>query len=254
MNYGGIMEKIPEQVTKQKLILSTNRALLCEIKPEMRKISVEYLEEQRLILTRFYYNTPPSQEDLDDDFMGAITTEMGSDFPFGTDFKEELIILPYPCMLPDKGVCVYRRYEPSQEYDRLKASYRINKDNLNFKRFIEDTPGPEITKGDLVLAFNQASLCLIHTNMRRIAIEYVREARKINLIVYFYSTPTDQQVDDVKLMLAIMSDQLSKEVILMEEIIMLPYPHRFPDRGICVYRQFELDPELHPNARSYNED
>jgi len=252
---GVIMKINSENITVEGLILSTNRALLCEIKPEMRKISVEYLEEQRLILTRFYYNTPPSQEDLDDDFMGAITTEMGGDFPFGTDFKEELIVLPYPSKLPDEGICVYMRYEPSPEYDKLKAERsRISKENPNTSSFEQGTLGPEITKTDRVLAYNKACQYLIHPNMREIDVEYIQEEKKINFIVFFDSTPKDNQLDDVKSMSVEMRVQLTKEVNVVEQIIVLPYPNKIPSQWVCVYRRFELDPELHPNARSYDKD
>ena len=115
--YGEVMKGIPspENITRTDLIMSANRALLCEIRPNMRKIDVEYLKNHRKIKLYFYYDTPPSQEELDYDVFGNILTEMSCDFPDEIAWEEKIIVLPYPKKLPDNGVCVYRRYEPSPE-------------------------------------------------------------------------------------------------------------------------------------------
>lgn len=108
----------PENVTQSDLILSANRALLCEIRPNMRKISVEYFRDQRKIVLYFYYNSAPSQDELDYDVVGVISTEMSCDFPQEINWEEKIIVLPYPNRLPDKGICVYRRYEPSPDDEK----------------------------------------------------------------------------------------------------------------------------------------
>lgn len=107
----------PEAITNIDLILSANRALLCEIRPNMRKVSVEYLKDQKKIILHFYYDKSPTQEELDYDVFGVISAEMSCDFPLEISWEENIIVLPYPNKLPEVGVCVYRRYEPSPDLD-----------------------------------------------------------------------------------------------------------------------------------------
>lgn len=109
------MKGIPnlDEISWADLILSANRALQCEIRPNMRRISVEYLKEEKKIIMYFFYDTPPTQEDLDYDVEGTVTAEMSADFPSEIEWEEQSIVLPYPKRLPGLGICVFRRYEPS---------------------------------------------------------------------------------------------------------------------------------------------
>ena len=109
------MEGIPrlEKISRVELILSANRALLCEVRPNMRKVSVEYIKNEKKIVLYFYYDSQVSQEELDYDVFGVISAEMSCDFPQEIEWEEKLIVLPYPNKLPEEGICVYRRYEPS---------------------------------------------------------------------------------------------------------------------------------------------
>lgn len=107
----------PEAITKTDLILSANRALLCEIRPNMRKVSVEYDRNQSKITLYFYYDLPPTQEELDYDVFGVISAEMSCDFPREINWEEKIIVIHYPGRLPDTGICVYRRYEPSTDLE-----------------------------------------------------------------------------------------------------------------------------------------
>lgn len=115
------MEGIPnlDEISRVDLILSANRALQCEIRPNMRRISVEYNREQKKIIMYFFYDTLPTQEDLDYDVEGTITAEMSADFPNEVEWEEQSFLLPYPKRLPELGICVYRRYElpPAQDLE-----------------------------------------------------------------------------------------------------------------------------------------
>ncbi len=113
------MKGIPklDEISHVDLILSANRVLQCEIRPNMRRISVDYFMEQKKIVMYFFYDTPPTQEDLDYDVEGTITAEMSADFPFEVELEEQSFILPYPKQLPGLGICVFRRYEPPSIVD-----------------------------------------------------------------------------------------------------------------------------------------
>lgn len=108
------MEGMPDldNISRADLILSANRALLGEIRPNMRKICVEYLKNERKIILYFFYNSPPTQDELDYDVQGIISVEMSCDFPDELIWEERSIILPYPEKLLSKGICVFLRYEP----------------------------------------------------------------------------------------------------------------------------------------------
>ena len=97
------------------LILYTNRALQCEVRPHMRKISVAYNNQERRFILYVYYDRPLTQKELDYDIAGTIIAELSSDFPdsLSVFWEDRIIVLPYPQRLPNEGFCVYRRYEPS---------------------------------------------------------------------------------------------------------------------------------------------
>ncbi len=105
------------EIDRSYLIICANSALLCEIRPNMRQISVEYLKDEKKIRLYFFYDTPPTQDDLDYDVEGTIIAEMGADFPLTMEWEERSVVLPYPQRLPDVGICVYLRYELSLPED-----------------------------------------------------------------------------------------------------------------------------------------
>lgn len=102
----------------------------------------------------------------------------------------------------------------------------------------------EISRAHLILAANGALLCSVHPNMREIAVEYDKENKKIIIFVYFDNNPTDSQVDDVGSISTEMSCQFPEEIIWEENIVVLPYPSRIPNKGICVYRRYEPSPDI----------
>ncbi|MBA3603068.1 MAG: hypothetical protein H0W50_05385 [Parachlamydiaceae bacterium] len=116
------MNTLPDfdEINNNHLILSLNNALLCEIRPNMRRISFEYLKDQKKILLYFFYDTPPTQDDLDYDVEGTIIAEMGAFFPDEMQIEEKSVVLPYPQRLPNSGTGVYRRYEPPLPEDMVK--------------------------------------------------------------------------------------------------------------------------------------
>jgi hypothetical protein len=112
------MNEIPscEDITNADLILSANRALFCEIRQYMRKINIVYNKNKKLITLIFYYESPPSKDELDYDVFGTISAEMSTDFSKDINWEEKVIVIPYPNKLPDQGICVFRRYEPDPDF------------------------------------------------------------------------------------------------------------------------------------------
>jgi hypothetical protein len=101
------------------LVFYTNRALQCEIRPNMRMISVEYIDIEKRFVLCLFYDKPLTEEESNYDVAGTIIAEISSNFPdsIGIKWEDEIILLPYPAKLPNKGLCIYRRHESSADVD-----------------------------------------------------------------------------------------------------------------------------------------
>lgn len=109
------MMNMPNPKIDSDLILYGNRVCLGEIRPNMRQISIQYIEAINTIQLRIYYDKPLTQEEIDYDVSGTILTEIISDFPQELEYRDEVVMLPYPNRILDNGICIYRRYEPSPD-------------------------------------------------------------------------------------------------------------------------------------------
>ena len=99
------------QITDASLILSANRALWYEVRPNMRRVSIDYDRDKNSITLLIYYDQPLSEEECDYDVSGIILAEISADFPQEVQWKDEVIILPHPEKIPDRGLCIFQRYE-----------------------------------------------------------------------------------------------------------------------------------------------
>jgi hypothetical protein len=108
------MEASPNLNDISDLVFFTNRALQCEIRPNMRKVSVKYIESEKRFILYLYYDKPLSEDELNYDVAGTIIAEISSNFSNSIDinWEDKIVVIPYPEKLPDEGVCIYRRYEP----------------------------------------------------------------------------------------------------------------------------------------------
>jgi hypothetical protein len=50
------------EITNASLVLSANRVLWFEVRPNMRRVSVEYNEQENTVTLYLYYNKPLTQE------------------------------------------------------------------------------------------------------------------------------------------------------------------------------------------------
>lgn len=102
------------EIKSADLIFTAHRALLGEIRPNMRCIYIDYDKEKDKISVDFYYDTPPTEEDEEYDVEGTIMAEMISDYP-DTTWEDRSHVLPYPSRINHSGICVYSRYEKCQK-------------------------------------------------------------------------------------------------------------------------------------------
>jgi hypothetical protein len=100
-----------DEITNADLILSANRALLSEVRPYFRKVFVDYSKKESCITVYFYFDGPLSNEELDEDVSGIVLAQMIADFPQKLLWNDKVVILPFPMKIPNKGLCVYSRYE-----------------------------------------------------------------------------------------------------------------------------------------------
>jgi hypothetical protein len=116
-NYGDFMSEVPNLNDISDLVFYTNRALQCEIRPNMRKVSVAYNKQEKKFTLFLYYDKPLSEEEINYDVAGTIIAEISSNFPNSINilWEDEILVIPYPKKLPEEGVCVFRRYEPSPD-------------------------------------------------------------------------------------------------------------------------------------------
>lgn len=84
-------------------------ALLGHITSNLRAVSVESRENE--LKTLFYYDNPPSEDERE--LANLVDTEFISDFPASTKTNFEIIHLPHTQRIPNQGLLVYLRYEPS---------------------------------------------------------------------------------------------------------------------------------------------
>jgi hypothetical protein len=102
-------EPTPECITD--LIAYANRALIGEIRPSMRKISIQYKKDDNSITMYFYLDKPLNQEELGSDIIGCIVTLLCADFPQVQIWNEKVIVIPFPRVICEEGTCIYGRYE-----------------------------------------------------------------------------------------------------------------------------------------------
>lgn len=103
-------EHIPKDMNE--LICYANRAMLGEIRPKIRKISIDFIKETMTITLYFYFDSELTEDELNYDFVGVITTELIADFPSNElTWDEKTFVIPYPQLIKEKGTCIYSRYE-----------------------------------------------------------------------------------------------------------------------------------------------
>lgn len=82
----------------------------------MRRIYIEYQEKENKILLHFFYDSPPSEEDVDYDVEGTILTDLSCGFRDDVKFDIKSYVLPHPAKIEcPNAVCVFSRYEKYPE-------------------------------------------------------------------------------------------------------------------------------------------
>lgn len=220
------------------LIISTNGGLLCEIRPNMRQVSVEYIKKERRCILYLFYDKPLTQEEEDYDVPGTIIADFSCDFPdsHGVIWDEEIIVVPYPAKIPQKGICIFRRYEPG-----------LN-DNLDEKFRVQMKSRPDLQDADdLVMSVNRALQGEVRPNMRYVSAKYIKEEKRLVLHLV-YDQPLTKEEEDYDVAGTILSKIKNdfpdaQEAVWESQIVVVPVVVRIPHKGIGIYRRYEKVPE-----------
>jgi hypothetical protein len=201
----------PRKLTELDLVMIATSAMRCSILPNMRCLYIEHIREKNLINLFAYFDTPLVDSQKEE--IGCMVTEM-SVLCGNIEIQEETILLPYPEKAPDRGICVYQRYEPN--------------------------PNPEkVEQSTIFIAANRAMLGRIHQNLREIDVVYDEPANKMTVLSYFDTNPSTNQIIDITDIISEMKRHFSEDIFWEEKTIFLPFPNPIPRKSICVYYRHE---------------
>jgi hypothetical protein len=91
-----------------EVLLSLQRALLGEVTPRLRAVTVKYAESS--VHFEAYFDGEVSDEDRES--MSLVETEVMADFPSDHLITHEVIRLDAPALIPKDRTWVYYRKEP----------------------------------------------------------------------------------------------------------------------------------------------
>ena len=247
--------KDARDMSTPSLILVVNRALLGEVRPKIRKVAIEYEQEKQSVSLYIYYDEPLNQEEKDYDIVGTIMTEIISSFPQAVElfWNEYEIVKPYPEKIPDKGICIYKRYEPSQAtptnatVSLSSGDVLVNQEDSTISEIKEvisrDLLDQDLSDPYLMLIVNRALLGEVRPKIREISLDYQQERKEACLYIY-YDEPLDQEEKDYDIVGRIIKKIISvcpkaNRLTWSKRDIIKPYPERIPNKKICIYQRYE---------------
>ena len=95
--------------TRVRLLLSAQKALLGAVHPQLRQVSVDADEQQKIVTIRFEYDGSPNEEVWE--ACSVVATEVIADFQSPWDIDEQHLAAPAPSKLNGLPLVVYKRGE-----------------------------------------------------------------------------------------------------------------------------------------------
>ena len=226
------MELGPNPEKIDDLVFYSNRGLWCEVRPNMRQVSVEYIPKEKKLVLYLFYDKPLTQEEEDYDVAWTILDEAFSDF---TDpeliWEEEIIVVPYPQNLPQKGIPIFRRYETISSEE-------------SWRNLVEPLPNLESVKAH-IFYLNKALLGEVRPGMRKVSFEYIKQEKRF-ILYLFYNNPLTPEEEDYdvsgSILAKIRSNFPDPEVTWESRVIIVTYPEWLPQQGKCIFRRYEPAP------------
>ncbi len=150
-------------------LLNTQRALWAVITTQLRAVSIDLDNDNKIFFIYYYYDGEVSEKIID--LWQCATTEASPDVECIYQVEEKIERLDFPSEIPDKGVIIYYRKEP-KILTNIKKTFELIKCN-----YAEDCFSARIR-----CVMQKAILGYITSNIRKIALEWWHEL----IFVHFY--------------------------------------------------------------------
>ena len=210
------------------VLLSTQIALLGEVKPELRSVVINLDIEKDVFFIRLYHHGEISEKTLDD-WLCVITEA----FECALNLDANIIRLDYPIPIPSEGVLAYLRKETNipKRVQKIKNTFK-----LPYK-------GEKYFLGNVKRAMQNALIGQITPNIREIAIEYLDN----HMFVIFYYEGEIQEKDqlNMKEIMDFFCCSFSLYHIYLR-YFRIDKSANFPPHQITVYRRYEEDQNNSP--------
>lgn len=105
-----MLDSMNDLCHRSTLLSSLQRALLGEVHPQLRQVSIDADPETRVVRLRFEYDGEPCETVLESG--SCIATEVIADFPTPWRLDEQHVAVAYPNGLSALAHVAYRRWEP----------------------------------------------------------------------------------------------------------------------------------------------
>jgi hypothetical protein len=203
------------------LIYSIQRALLQNVTPNLRAVYA-FIENDTYVII-FYYDHTLSE---DEEELASLTeTGLIADFPY-SQTRSTIEVIPYPEKIPQKGFCVYQRYEEDCSF----ASYDSN-DEIKEQ---EKTLFSQYPMSILFHGAQKALLGNITPNLRYVSVNKENEPKEM---IFCYDQSLSEKEKEL------FKNASTKFISEIPEancrIEIVPYPKYVPKKGYGVYARYE---------------
>lgn len=214
LDYGIIREKDYEKIKQylgydekkdissdiEGIRCSVQRALLGYVTPNLRAVYV-ILENNGKYHLIFYYDKGVTEDE--EELACYADTEFIADFPFQTDYSLEII--EYPEKIPEEGICIYARWEPS----------------------------PPPTNAIIIISVQRALQGRVTPNLRAVNVDLTKY-----ILTFYYDK--DLFTDEEKLANLVGNAYIADfPHHATYTIKVLAYPQRIPNDDLCLYLRWE---------------
>jgi hypothetical protein len=161
------------------LLLSAQTALLSEVVPQIRAVSIDFDETKNEIILHFYYDCEVDDKLFDLASCVSAEIETNPEYPFFCSLNEDIALsLPLPQEIPNQGNLIYLRKEPSFP----KFTKKMNSERLK-------TETPIVA---LLLVTQEALLGKVTPALQRVSVDINDEEK--GLYFYFeYDSPISDE-------------------------------------------------------------
>jgi len=198
------------------LLLSAQRALLGEIMPELRAVSVNYNNQNKILVVNFYYDCTIT--DAIYDLSSCIITEISADFSPDqlSSIDENILEWRYPQKIPENGVFVYFREEADLQKLKMEETSLSSHETIPIAA--------------LLLATQKALLGKVTPQLRQLSVD-LDESKKLLFFYFFYDGEISQLETALASRVSIEAQATFPDFQIEKRIVQLDHPEKIPSVG-----------------------